>query len=1206
MWGRVVKVALSLPFLIAAGLFLFYLTFGFFLVNPLAQKLLPWIGEEKLASQLSVQQVKFNPLTLEATVDGLKLSEKSGAPLAGFDRLYVNLGIAGLLRWAWRIQDIQLDRPSATIEVRRGGKLNWKALIDKLNEDKEPPSDSIARVLIDHIKITDGDIDYTDANRTGKPFKVSLQPLGIELDGLSTLPEDRGDYLLAAKLPEQGGTLRWKGELGLNPVVSNGEVQLDGVKLYRLIRVVKKVELPIKSTEGDFQASLAYSFAIVGDKPQAVLTRVRLALDNFAAVPAQGSGTLTMKHFDLALPRLDFSMQSGTQVKFAGLALGVEDVRLAIGEAPLFQLPQAAIRGVDFDLLARRARVAQVALTGGELELTRMPDGSFDWSNAWKPAAETAPEPAAPPAAKAGKPFLFEVAEVSLQDWRARSQDRSFQQPMRLEIADFDMRLAVSNLQGPLQISGFNSEISGLKMTSALQTEPASTLARLQVKGGEFDLDAHSASMQEVLLTGLRTQVVRTAGQPLNWQAMLKQARVAPPASERAVVKLAAGAERNWTLALQRLALEDAGVHVEDRDSRAPVLLDIERGLLEARDVTLDMARAIPLKASFQVRQGGRFEAAGRVIPKQSSGKLDLKLVGLSLKPFAPYVNRFARLNLRSGAASTRGKLAFAEAKSGMKLDYDGGFAVDDLAITEEETEEAFLGWKKLGSDNLEFSLGPDRLHMDELVATNPFGKVIIFEDKTINFKRVLRSNGATAHEAGAAEVQAPKPAADQEAPPAFPLSISRLRIVEANAEFADLSLTPQFGTRMHGLSGVVTGLSTDSQTTAQVELDGKVDDFGSARVRGSIQPFRATDFTDLTLTFRNLEMANLTPYSGKFAGRRIDSGKLSVDLEYKIKQRQLAGENKFVINKLKLGERVDSPDAMKLPLDLAIALLEDSNGIIDIDLPISGSLDDPQFSYGKIIWKAIVNVLTKLVTAPFRVLGKLLGVSSEKLEAVTFDPGSSKLLPPEQEKLKMLGEAMAKRPALTLTLEPGYDPVADRRALQEQAMRREVATGTGLKLAPNEEPGPVDVNTYKVQTWLEDRYMERVGKAEYQKLRASYKEKEKGGTNPVMDSALVERLGRRFKTRDPGPVSAFHAELLEQLTQKTLIDDSVLVKLAQARGQAMRENLVRNGLDAGRVSVAAPVEQSAKDKQVGSRMSLGAGRAMVSTPSTAPAAAAP
>src|SRR5512141_156427 len=183
MWGRGVKIALSLPFLVVAGLFGLYLVFGFFLVNPLAQKLLPWIGENKLASQLSVQQVKFNPLTLEATVDGLKLADKSGAPLASFERLYVNLDTIGLFRWAWRIRDIQLDQPHTTVEIRRGGRLNWAALIAKLNEDKQPPSDSLARVLIDHIRIDNGHLTYIDANRAGKPFTVVLQPLGIELDG---------------------------------------------------------------------------------------------------------------------------------------------------------------------------------------------------------------------------------------------------------------------------------------------------------------------------------------------------------------------------------------------------------------------------------------------------------------------------------------------------------------------------------------------------------------------------------------------------------------------------------------------------------------------------------------------------------------------------------------------------------------------------------------------------------------------------------------------------------------------------------------------------------------------------------------------------------------------------------------------------------------------------------------------------------------
>lgn len=188
----------------------------------------------------------------------------------------------------------------------------------------------------------------------------------------------------------------------------------------------------------------------------------------------------------------------------------------------------------------------------------------------------------------------------------------------------------------------------------------------------------------------------------------------------------------------------------------------------------------------------------------------------------------------------------------------------------------------------------------------------------------------------------------DQPAPESFAIAVERISVADGDLVFADLSLRPQFGTYIHNLDGVINGLSSDATSTAQVELDGKVDDYGAARVHGSVQPFRATEFTGLKLGFHNLEITRLTPYSGKFGGRKIDSGKL-------------LGENKFVINTIKLGERVDSRDVFNLPLDLAIVLLEDSQGLIDIDLPISGSLDEPQFSYRKIIWKAVVNVLTKV-----------------------------------------------------------------------------------------------------------------------------------------------------------------------------------------------------------------------------------------------------
>ncbi|MHB0973413.1 MAG: DUF748 domain-containing protein [Thiobacillus sp.] len=1163
MWGRVVKIALSLPFLIAAALFGLYLVFGFFLVNPLAQKLLPWIGENRLASQLSVRQVRFNPLTLEATVDGLKLAERSGAPLASFERLYVNLDTVGLFRWAWRIRDIELDQPYATVEIRRGGSLNWAALIARLNEDKKPPSDTIARVLIDHIRVTDGHIVYTDANRAGKPFNAVLEPLGIELDGLSTLPEDRGDYQIAAKLPEQGGTLKWKGDVGLNPVASSGELGLEGVHLARLLRVIRSprnFDLP----SGTLAAGLRYRFAMVRDK----------------------TGE------DVPWVRVD------------GANLIVRDLALAPhgGGAPVLQLTEARVGNANVDLATHAVDVASVSLTGAKLAATRDVKGILDWQTLFGAEAGATPSQPAPPRTVGPMaPWKIGVREIKLADWSSRFTDQGFATPLVVTAEGFGLTAALTGEVGArtaIDVGPVNAALGPVRVQSGSQQVAALQHAALVNAG--MRLAENRLDIEALELNGARTTVTLDKKRNLNWADILKKA---PGAPALAPARTDTANVSPMDVQLARFGLDDLEVDIVDQSPAKPVRLDVAKGFVTLKDLSLDLDKPVPLEAGFALRQGGRLDARGTVVPRKASGRLDVRLTGLSLTPFAPYVNQFARLDLRSGTASTRGKLAFKQAKSGMTLDFRGGFAVDDLAITEEDTGEAFLGWKKLSSGSLDFRLGPNRLRMNELVALNPFGKVIIFEDKSINLKRILRTSKSDKPVVAAAS--RPKPASQAGA---FPLSIGRLRIVGANAEFADLSLTPQFGTRMHDLGGVVTGLSTDPATTAQVELDGKVDEFGSARIRGSIQPFRATDFTDLKLTFRNLEMTRLTPYSGKFAGRRIDSGKLSVDLEYKVKDRQLAGENKFIVNKLKLGERVDSPDALHLPLDLAIALLEDSNGVIDLDLPVSGSLDDPRFSYGRIIWKAIVNVLTKLVTAPFRALGKLLGISPEKLEAINFDPGSSVLLPPEQEKLKTLVEALAKRPALTVTLEPGYDPDADRRVLQERAMRTEAVAVAGIKLAPGEAPGPVDVNNYRVQTWLEDRYAASAGKAEYQKLRASFQDRNAGAAARVLESEMLERLARRFKTRDTGPLSAFHTELLERLTRQVEVDDAALVKLARARGQAMRDALVKLGLDAGRVSIGAPAKQTAKEKWVGSKMSLGAGTkpAAEAAPAVPPAAVAP
>jgi uncharacterized protein involved in outer membrane biogenesis len=1194
MLSRIRALLLTTPFKIFAGLALVYLLFAYFAVDPLARRILPWFAENKLASHASVEQVKFDPLRLILTVDQLKLTRQNGAPLASFDRLYVNLETSGLFRFAWRIKDIRLTAPHVAVEIGADGRLNWADLIAKLNEDKDDtPSTSMPRLLIDHILIEGGDVAYVERNRP-QPFELALQPLGLELDGLSTLPEDRGDYLIVAKLPSDGGSLKWKGDIGLNPLVSQGALELQGIKLAPLMQIVKHQSLPVRLTQGALQSRLTYSFAMVkadeqqDPTPEAIVQDLSLALDDVAAeVQGQhGPAQLSLKQLSVAMPRLDFSMRKGTELTFKNMRLGMQKLALQQAKTPLFQLDAIDVQGVDYDLARQHLQVADAVLHAGHIKAARSHNGSLDWQSLIPPASDEPEQTSspAPEAASTKQAFTFDIAHLHLSDWRAEYHDASFVHPLDVALNAFNLELGVGNSEGKLQLRNMQSRVGPVQLRSTLYPQPAVTLSSVQVQDGAVDVDAQAISLGAVVLSGLQTQVLRSASQPLNWQAMLETRSPTPsaPATVSAPARQNASAKTSpaWKLGLPRLALQDASVHVEDNTPGKPVVLDIERAGLEMRDVSLDLGRSMPVKASFKVRQGGQFNADGKLTLSPFKADLKLALDALSLKPLAPYINQFALLRLNDGAVRLNGQLGL-KTDQAFSAQFKGGFAVDNLAIAEENGGATFLAWKTLGSESVKLSLGPDRLHMDELRIVEPQGKFIIHEDKTLNVQRMMRTQpvnspatakalpppAATAKTKGTSKTASA--AADTSS--AFLVSISRVRIDRARLEFADYSLKPQFGTYINSLSGVINGLSTDANTTAQVELDGKVDEYGSARIRGSLQPFKATDFTDLKLTFRNLEMNRLTPYSGKFAGRRIESGKLSVDLEYKIKQRQMTGENKFVINKLRLGEHVDSPDAVNLPLDLAIALLEDSDGIIDLNLPVSGSLDDPQFSYGKIVWKAFVNVLGKIATAPFRALGNLLGISSDKLEAVVFDPASAALAPPEQEKLQTVAKAMEKRPALTLTVTPAYDAAADRKALQEQAIRRDVAQRMGLKLAPNEQPGPVDLHNPKVQSAVFQLAQERGPDA-----------KKRGVLGKLKDYLEIA------KPEDP----AAYDSMLQQLKDGVNIPDSALQELANARAASVQQYLQQSaGLAPSRLAQTAIDAVSGDGGQVPLKLNLGVSR---------------
>ncbi len=403
------------------------------------------------------------------------------------------------------------------------------------------------------------------------------------------------------------------------------------------------------------------------------------------------------------------------------------------------------------------------------------------------------------------------------------------------------------------------------------------------------------------------------------------------------------------------------------------------------------------------------------------------------------------------------------------------------------------------------------------------------------------------------------------------------MRIEDGELDFTDESLVLPFGTRIHGLKGVVNGLSSQPGRPGQIELDGNVDDFGLARAAGQVDLFNPTGFMDLRVIFRNVDMPRLSAYSATFAGHKINTGKLSLDLQYKIKNRQMQGENKVVIERLTLGERVESPTAKDLPLNLAIALLEDSNGRIDLGLPVSGNLDDPQFSYGAIIWKAIANVLTKVVTAPFRALGALFG-SEEPIENIAFDAGAAVLSPPEREKLVRLSSVLAKRPNLTLTVRGVYSP-DDKVALQSEQLRRTLLAMAGRAVAADEDPGRISLERPKIRAALEDLYADRLGASELAALKAGFRIANPGQLEESTAGKVMSQLSgllREKKTLTESEIAAlkgadFPSLLFERVRATEKISDERLSALAKARGDYAHAELLRYGADAHRTVLAAP-----------------------------------
>lgn len=637
-----------------------------------------------------------------------------------------------------------------------------------------------------------------------------------------------------------------------------------------------------------------------------------------------------------------------------------------------------------------------------------------------------------------------------------------------------------------------------------------------------------------------------------------------------------------WQLAMPDVAVHDAVMTFEDRRIRPAAPLGVHVRELRLTGFSRPQQGPMTIAAQLAPATGGELAIDGSLSLQPLTLSAALTTEALDLRPAQAWLDERTDLLVKSGTLTSQGRLQYSSGDKSA-LNYQGDFNVAGLHTQDSGAGRDFINWEALEVHKFEYSSNPARLTIREIVAKEPYLRLILAENGVSNIQSVLDPAGAARKAAEIAAERAgqgpakkkrrdrsKKPAeAIVQAPPMkprMPARIGVVRIVNGNVNFADFTLQPNFQIAVERLVGTITGLSSDPRRRARLELDGEVDRYAPARIEGELNILAAQSYMDIGANFRNIELTSFTPYSGKFAGYRIDKGKLSIETKYHVENRRLTADHQFTINQLQLGERVESPDAVSLPLKLAVALLKDRNGVIDIDLPVQGSLDDPQFRLGPIIWKAVLNLLGKIVTSPFALLGKLFGGGAD-LSSVEFAPGAAALDGAATEKVLALKKALVERPSLNLDIPSTLDPAADREASAEQRWAQALSRAGA---APSAPAAATD------EAWRSDRtvYLDRLKRLH------------------------LERLGR--KAEIPKPLKPAEGEapvdptehaiaVLEPLLRATnVVEDADLATLGQARAEAVRELLLADGaIDPSRVFLIRGEPVTAADGTVRMILSL-------------------
>jgi hypothetical protein len=692
-----------------------------------------------------------------------------------------------------------------------------------------------------------------------------------------------------------------------------------------------------------------------------------------------------------------------------------------------------------------------------------------------------------------------------------------YQDLVRFEIRDgtvdlqstYRFALTGTNLEAAVTNTSFT--LRSFKLAQPGAVAGTAELAELAVRGASVDLATRQASVESISASRARLAVSRGADNAINLLELAKPSATATNTpgsillllqSVTNMVNLLLSSTNSWTAGVREINARDCAFDLEDLANPSPVRLSLDQVSLSATNLSNLPGTNLSASLSLRWNTNGAVKVDLAAAFAPTVAEITLSASRLELAPLNPYLAAKVDAFLLGSKLSLDGHIHLSATNRTLpEITFQGNARMDEFSTVDANIGEDLLKWGSVRLSGLEAGLNPPTVAIKLLEMDDLSARIRIETNRTVNLLSALRLSLTNAAPGTAADSSPPSPgkagtkrslsasidsASTQMNNLAAGLpkvTLAVLVISNAQVRFVDRSVAPAVSLGVQNLGGTISGLSSEQLQRADLSLTGRVDNLGPVEISGQIHPLSQDQTNELKITARNVDLTPMSPYVGKFAGYRLARGQLAMDLAYHLQGRNLKSENVITLDRFTFGDKVNSPDATKLPVKLGIALLKDREGKIKLDVPIEGSLDDPEFRVRKVVIRVIENLLVKVATSPFSLLGSLFGGKGEELRYQDFAPGSAALAGASKDKLDAMVKALYDRPALQLEIEGSIDPGPDRDALRRNTLEAKLRAAKWKAMRDSEKaatnPEQLVLLAQERPKWLKRVYAETLAKGE-------------------------------------------------------------------------------------------------------------------------------